>query len=132
MRALSTNSFTLQIQTGNIQITCQFPPSRHWIRASYHPKHPLDQRICSYCSNNAIDDEFHFVMNCSYNKIERDIFLSNIPPYLLELSEDELFVHIFSNSDEKCIKEFGKYIYESFLKRNPPDTGLVRNSSPRL
>ena len=40
------------------------------------PKVPLNERICKFCSQNAIEDEIHFLMDCDfYSDIRRSLFL---------------------------------------------------------
>ena len=39
------------------------------------PKTPLDERICTLCSLNKIENEFHMIMECPFYKCERDKFI---------------------------------------------------------
>jgi hypothetical protein len=39
------------------------------------PKLPVEKRICEYCQDNAVENESHFLMECSlYNDLRRDLF----------------------------------------------------------
>ena len=112
---------------------CQIRASSHHlgIEVGRHTKPitPLEKRICCYCSSKNIDDEYHYVIDCTFNSHERNIMLSKLPPHTLQLNDEDLFIYLFSNSDDQTIREFGKFLYYSFLKRRPPDSGISSNST---
>ena len=112
---------------------CQLRASSHHlgIELGRHttPTTPLEKRLCCYCSSNSIDDEFHFVTQYSYTTQERKTLLSNLPPHIIRLSNNQLFLYLLNSKDEHSIKEFGKYIYTSFLKRSLADDALANSST---
>ena len=88
---------------------------------------PIDKRICIYCPNKVIDDEFHFVINCVKNIHERNLLFSKLPSHITGLESDELFVYLLSNNVDLHVRAFGKFLFDSFAARHPPDNGLVRS-----
>ena len=90
---------------------------------------PIDERICLYCSANALDDEFHFILKCEKNTNERNVLLSKLPPHIAGLDSDDLFVYLLNNNEDLHIRAFGKFLCDSFAIRHPPDNGLVMSCS---
>ena len=46
-------------------------------------KIPLDERICSFCSGNKIEDETHLLLDCQRYSSMWDIFLSKVKQKLM-------------------------------------------------
>ena len=88
---------------------------------------PLAERTCTYCPNEIVDDEFHFILKCSKNQSERNILFSKISNLHNTLSEEDLFIYLLSTNNEYHIRAFGKFLYDSFSNRNQPDHGLTSN-----
>ena len=86
---------------------------------------PIEERTCIHCSPKTLDDEFHFVVKCEKNINERNVLFSKLPPHILNLDCDDLFVYLFSNNNDKHIKAFGKFLLDSFANRQEPDHGLI-------
>ena len=100
------------------------------IRASSHtlaiekgrhtrPKTLVQDRLCHIC--NVIEDETHFIMNCSINeKLRKDLFenFSSVNCEFIRMSESEKIHYIFNNDDRKLLTWFGKFLYKSFQIRN--------------
>ena len=63
---------------------------------------PPNERICSFCTRNKIEDENRFLLDCkAYSQI-RDIFLSKLEtkiPDLKSLSHDTLTSLLINSSD---------------------------------
>ena len=89
---------------------------------------PVDQRTCLYCSSGLIDDEMHFILNCSHNIQERYILFSKLPPHILNLSRYNLFVYLLNTNDESHIKAFGKFLIDSFARRDLFDSQVEANT----
>ena len=88
---------------------------------------PIAERTCVYCSSNAVDDEFHFVMKCAKNQNERNVLFSKLPPQIMCLDPEELFIYLFNNNEDLHVRSLGNFIVNSLAERHPPDHGLVRN-----
>ena len=67
------------------------------IETGRYNKIPRDERLCSLCNCNKIEDETHFLLDCpSYSSI-RDRFFSKIEskiPFLRLLSHETLLSHL--------------------------------------
>ena len=97
-------SFTLAIEKG-----------RHT-----KPRTNISDRLCLYCSNNTIEDEKHFVVQCPFYSEERkQLFkkVHSINPSFVHMSDDEKFVYLFCSNDERILAWFGKFIHISLSKR---------------
>ena len=61
-----------------------------------------DEKICSFCTSNKIEDENHFLLDCkAYSQI-RDIFFSKLEtkiPDFKSLSQDTLISLLMNSSD---------------------------------
>lgn len=65
------------------------------------PKTPVTERICKYCDSHNIEDETHFLINCSfYDDIRYGLFQlsSQINPSFANLTSDEKLVFIMQNN----------------------------------
>ena len=72
------------------------------IETGRYDKIPRDERLCSLCNCNKIEDETHFLLDCpSYSSI-RDRFFSEIEPkipFLRLLSHETLLSHPMNCTD---------------------------------
>ena len=94
---LRASSHTLEIERG-----------RH-----DRPKKPVDARLCS-CS--VIEDERHFVCQCSINWEIRVHMCSKVKEISLDfahLSDEDKFVFLMTNNDHRIINWLGKFVYQS-------------------
>ena len=100
------------------------------IRASSHtlevergrytnPKTPLTDRVCTVC--NEVEDEEHFLVNCSRYTDERleltNKILSAHSGYNT-LNSQEKFLFLMKNQDPRILSWTGKFIHKCFLKYN--------------
>ena len=58
------------------------------------PKLPLEQRICTFCNKNEIDDEVHLVKNCQFRNEERRILLNEIQRHFNSINHGDMFTHL--------------------------------------
>ena len=68
-----------------------------------------------------IEDEKHFVLSCKKNEIERlELFqkISGGNEDFMNLTSDEKYYHMFTNSDPYILSWLGKFLYRSLVKRN--------------
>ena len=83
------------------------------------PKTPRSNRLCSRCK--VIEDERHFILDCTLYKKERHIFLckvSNKNPMFPALTTEEKFVYLLAYKDAQMLTRLGKFLYHIFDKRN--------------
>ena len=68
-----------------------------------------------------IEDEEHFVTNCSINQAERRLLYSKISckvPRFSTLSDFDKFLYLLTNNDPQILTWFGKFVHQSFIARN--------------
>ena len=83
------------------------------------PKTPLNNRLCPKCK--VLEDEKHFLINCSIYRSERqEMFNKIVTKYttLVNLDEELLFVNLLCHNDPLVLNALGKYVYRAFEKRN--------------
>ena len=68
-----------------------------------------------------VEDEEHFVTNCSINQAERRLLYSKISckvPRFSTLSDFDKFLYLLTNNDPQILTWFGKFVHQSFIARN--------------
>ena len=80
-------------------------------------KTPAEERFCALCQfqgQETVEDEIHFFINCHMLKELRE---SSLPSEILrnkDLSAEQKFVELMSNSDVKTVS---KFVYQAFNDR---------------
>jgi hypothetical protein len=87
------------------------------------PQTPRNERFCPFCPH-IIEDEYHFVLQCSkYNilrkKLISDFFWKRPSMYKLTI--------LFNNKDNKIINGLAKYVYSAFQERDQAVRVLAGN-----
>ena len=68
-----------------------------------------------------VEDEEHFVTNCSINQAERRLLYSKISckvPRFSKLSDFDKFLYLLTKNDPQILTWFGKFVHQSLLARN--------------
>ncbi len=81
---------------------------------------PVDQRLCTLCNNNKVEDECHFFSECSaYSQFRTPLFdtLSTSCKQFSSLSNQNKFIWAMSNPDTKICQLIAKFIHECFNYR---------------
>ena len=81
------------------------------------PKLPLEQRICSFCNINEIDDEVHLVKNCQFHNEERRILLNEIQCHFNSINHEYIFTPWVQSDCFEVQHAFGKFLYSCFYNR---------------
>ena len=55
----------------------------------------IDQRVCNFCNNNSVGDEFHYVFNCTHFNAERKKYIL----YNTKTPNTVSFAKLFQSSD---------------------------------
>ena len=61
---------------------------------------PRSERICQFCKLNRVEDEIHFLFNCTKYSKERETFVNNLFTkhiQLSNLSQENLFLWCMTN-----------------------------------
>ena len=86
------------------------------------PPLPTDSRLCMFCESGCVENEEHFIMDCSLYEEERNDFIKNISelsPHVINLNKAELFKIILTmyNGDVEFINVITNYVHSCFCKR---------------
>ena len=106
---LRTSSHTLEIERGRYT----------------HPKTPVDSRLCVHCDE--IEDEIHFVTECTLYSEERSILYDRINykyPNFHVLRKHDAFVFLMTMNEDYLLTLLGKFLHKAFNKR-----ALIYNQS---
>lgn len=94
------------------QFRCGIIPIR--IETGRFQGEPIEERICVFCSNRSVEDEFHFLLHCSlYNDYRKKLFENIGLNQSEEISEDELLRLLIVNYP----RQVAKYLYSSIKRR---------------
>lgn len=84
------------------------------------PKIPASDRLCKFCSANAVDDELHLLTSCVYHDVERDILYQCVLQYITNLMfmDDRLaFISILQTENQHILAALGSFLSAAFQKR---------------
>ena len=82
------------------------------------PITPVENR-CPRC--NVIENELHFVLECTINKKEMlELFdkIRSIDSYYIDLPPENKFVYIMNTENVRIMKWFAQFVYSSFDTRS--------------
>ena len=76
-------------------------------------------RLCKYCPLKTVENEYHFLLECTFYDKERSEFLKklNAPA---DLSFDVLFFKLITSGNLSELKLLGKFIDTCFFRRSTP------------
>ena len=77
-----------------------------------------DERYCIFCNDNSIENEIHFILTCKHYKNERQLFLKTLNKIYVneEMSLQEKFISLMSNTEHDICNMFAKYIFKCTKK----------------
>jgi len=90
------------------------------IEKGRHNHIPLEERICQYCNLNKIEDECHFIVDCTLYNNERNVLFENIQhmfPNFRFLNTTEKFIFLMQLDKPYIIDSICPYVYNCFKKR---------------
>ena len=79
-----------------------------------NPITPINQRICTRCESNEIDDEIHLLLHCNAMNSEREILLNSIAGIINMQPTNDIFLRIMTSRDITVVKSLAKFIYCCF------------------
>ena len=74
-----------------------------------------NERICTLCNLNVIEDEFHFLLECHAFKRLRDKYL---PSYYCLYPNVHKFIALLTSSSDYILCNIASYVYHAMLLRN--------------
>ena len=87
------------------------------IESGRYTKIPLEDRLCNFCDDRAIESEFHMLYQCSFYKNIRKDFYDKISLNYEQIDNLKLTYELFHSTSEKTIQHFSKFIYKCFKSR---------------
>ena len=86
---------------------------------------PLAERICKVCNSGAVEDEIHFLCDCSTYTEERTIMLSKVcnnSTIFADMDSLDKFVYLMANHERAVIsflsKAVEKRLYSLYYENN--------------
>ena len=79
-----------------------------------NPITPKNQRICTRCQLNEIDDEIHLLLHCCAMKNEREILYDSVAAIINIQPTNEMFLGIMTSRDITVVKSLAQLIYGCF------------------
>ena len=83
-----------------------------------NPITPINQRICTRCELNEIDDEIHLLLHCSAMNNERKILFNSVTATINIEPTNEMFLRIMTSRDITVVKSLPQFIYGCFKQIN--------------
>ena len=86
-----------------------------------NPPKPVEERLCKICNNQVVEDEIHFLLNCSHYcdlrspLMQQAVTLSQNFPHL---TPKEKFTFLMCTSHPALIQETALYIYKAMQARS--------------
>jgi hypothetical protein len=83
-----------------------------------HIQNP-NNRICTLCNLNKVENEFHLMVECPIYNTLRHKLVDNIinNPNIQHLDQESKTIWLLTNEDKNICKALGKYIFECFKLR---------------
>ena len=78
---------------------------------------PLENRLCRACNDDIVEDEIHFLCQCTkYAENRNNLYAqaAHLDPYFYSLDDIDKFVFLMSN----CQKSVSKFLINSVTKRS--------------
>ena len=92
---------------------CRLSSHSLQIELGRHNNTPVNNRICTRCDYNAVDDEEHFLIHCSYFNEERYVLFNeanNYIEYFNTMSSNFKFVMLLTSQEHYIIKLLAKHV----------------------
>ena len=77
-----------------------------------NPKTPINQRICTRCESNEIDDEI--LLHCNAINNEREILFNSVAAIINIQPTNDMFLRIMTSRDITVVKSLAQLVYGCF------------------
>ena len=85
-------------------------------------KIPVENRLCTLCNLNEIEDEAHFMLKCShYTEVRENMFatISDVYDNFDNLSDNDKFILLMGVKDYDCILPIIRFVNSAFdIRKN--------------
>ena len=114
-KSLCVEPYILNIK-GNHFITAmaRYQMSSHDLkieRGRYNnPITPINQRICTRCESNGIDDEIHPLFHCNAMSNDREVLFNSVVTIINMQPTNDMFLRIITSKDITVVKSLAKFI----------------------
>jgi len=135
-KEFSLENYNVILNRAQRSMLCKLRISAHnlMIEKGRHvcPIIPSENRLCTFCDRNEVEDEFHFVMKCKAYDNLRTTFLTNMNSILVtdNLNDNDIFINLMSNDDYDVIKIVSKFISSAFNIRDNLRISRIGNTPP--
>ena len=79
-----------------------------------NPITPTNQRICTRCELNEIDDEIHLLLHCSAMNNVREILFDSVAAIINIQPTNKMLLRIMTSRDITVVKSLAQFIYGCF------------------
>jgi hypothetical protein len=105
------------------KMLCKFRISAHKlnIEMGRHPHIDVYKRVCNMCKIEAVEDEGHFLMDCTVYSEMRKVFFTKITSNFNtfnKLNNHEKFIWLLACREPSICRELAKYLTEAFKLRD--------------
>ena len=78
---------------------------------------PIEYRLCTFCENDAVEDECHFLFKCQLYDDLREEFLSQIRETDINFDQKNECEKLQVLMSDDLVKSTAKFLYNCFYKR---------------
>ena len=82
------------------------------------PRIPPEERLCLVCNSQEVEDESHFLLNCSKLERHRQLLLSRIPDHVDYLNLNNIEKLNLLLNDPSMVKQTAKFVVDAFEFRS--------------
>ena len=101
---------------------CKLRISAHslMIEKGRHLSLDSKDRLCQHCNLNEVEDEFHFIMNCTlYNDLRMKLFADIGESFdINNMLDNDIFILIMSVNEHDSILPVANFIKSAFDRRS--------------
>ena len=95
-----------------------------------NPITPMNQRICTTCELNKIDDEIHLLLHCSAMNNEREILFNYVAAIINIHPKNDMFLRVIRSRDITVVKSLAQFIYGCLNKLKVKIVSIINQKSP--
>ena len=102
---------------------CRIRISAHSLKIERgrYKKLSVDERTCNHCSGKAVEDELHFICQCSHYSYERNkpfLKISKTYPSFYHLTDQQKSIFLLKSSNSFIYESVGQFIFHCLRKRS--------------